>query len=164
MTDTTKGTFALQIKEFAEKASNGFDKVIKTTLLDLSRRVIMRTPVGNPDLWLWKNADGVYVDYIAWKGYPEGYVGGQARANWQSSVGNPAAGVVESVDAKGSATLKKINVSEAPGSVWWLTNNLPYIQRLEYDGWSTQAPEGMVRVTLTELDESIRQAIADLPR
>lgn len=145
-----KGRFGIEIRQFAEKAGAGFDTVIKTTLLDLSNRVIMRTPVGQPSLW--KNPP------------PPGYTGGHARANWQSSIGNPAEGEINAIDPNGAATLNNIRVSEAPGNVWWLTNNLPYIQRLEYDGWSTQASEGMVRVTLAELDASIMQAIADLPK
>jgi hypothetical protein len=35
-------------------------------------------------------------------------------------------------------------VRVAVGDLYYLTNNLPYIERLEY-GWSKQAPGGMVR-------------------
>jgi hypothetical protein len=51
----------------------------------------------------------------------------------------------------------------APGNVWYLTNNLPYIARLEFDSWSTQAREGMVRISLRELDRSIDEQVANLP-
>ena len=36
-------------------------------------------------------------------------------------------------------------------------NNLPYMERLE-NGWSKQAPAGMVRVTLTEFERKLKQA------
>lgn len=34
-------------------------------------------------------------------------------------------------------------------------NDLPYAQRVEY-GWSTQAPEGMMRITIKDLPSLIR--------
>jgi hypothetical protein len=34
------------------------------------------------------------------------------------------------------------------GSVVYLTNNVPYIQKLEYDAHSRQAPNGMVRISV----------------
>jgi hypothetical protein len=145
------GPFNLQISQFAERAGRNARRVIETTLLDLSKRVILRTPVGNPDLW-----HNTVV--------PPGYVGGQARANWQSSIARPATGTLDTEDATGTTTINNVDVSNAPGNVWYLTNNLPYINQLEYDGWSTQAPEGMVRVTIAELDQAIARATAALRR
>jgi len=128
------------------------DKVVRGTLLDLSRRVVQRTPVGNPSLWA--------------SAPPAGYTGGQAKGNWQASIGSPNTGTTATIDKSGSATLASINgkTQSAPGNVWYLANNLPYIGRLEFDAWSTQASEGMVRVSLAELQRSINEQIADLPR
>lgn len=39
-------------------------------------------------------------------------------------------------------------------------NNLPYIERLE-NGWSQQAPTGMVRITLSEFERKLNQAARD---
>jgi hypothetical protein len=41
------------------------------------------------------------------------------------------------------------------GSIFYLTNNLPYGERLEY-GYSKQAPSGMVRITLAEYEKILR--------
>jgi hypothetical protein len=38
--------------------------------------------------------------------------------------------------------------------VVWLSNNLPYANRLE-NGWSKQAPAGMVNLTFAELQAQI---------
>lgn len=49
------------------------------------------------------------------------------------------------------------NVPKAPGSVL-ISNNLPYAQRLE-DGWSDQAPIGMVKVTVAEFQSIVKKAL-----
>jgi hypothetical protein len=39
-----------------------------------------------------------------------------------------------------------------------IANSLPYIRRLEY-GWSQQAPQGMVRITLAKLPKQARDIL-----
>ena len=140
-----------RLRDIERIAGDRMDKVVRGTLLDLSRRVVLRTPVGNPSLWQGPP--------------PPGYTGGQARGNWQASIGSPASGTTEATDRSGTATISGIagDTHQAPGNVWYLTNNLPYIGKLEFDGWSTQAAEGMVRVSLRELDRSIDEQVANLP-
>ena len=42
-------------------------------------------------------------------------------------------------------------------SVVYLTNNLPYAARIEYDGWShTKAPEGMVRKNVIRITQNLK--------
>ncbi|WP_330210091.1 hypothetical protein [Pseudomonas sp. AM4(2022)] len=41
-------------------------------------------------------------------------------------------------------------------------NNLPYGPRLEYEGWSNQAPAGMVQITVTEFQMFINKAVSEL--
>ena len=141
-----------RLRDLERLVGDRMDKVVRGTLLDLSRRVVQRTPVGNPSLWA--------------SAPPAGYTGGQAKGNWQASIGSPNTGTTATIDKSGSATLASINgkTQSAPGNVWYLANNLPYIGRLEFDKWSTQATEGMVRVSLAELQRSINEQIADLPR
>ena len=131
-------------------AGDRMDEVVRGTLLDLSKRIVLRTPVGNPSLWA--------------SAPPAGYTGGQAKGNWQASIGSPETGTTSTIDKSGSATLASINgkTQNAPGNVWYLTNNLPYVSTaLEY-GSSTQAPTGMVRISLRELDQSIDDQISRL--
>ena len=141
-----------RLRDIERIAGDRMDQVVRGTLLDLSRRIVLRTPVGNPSLWQCPP--------------PPGYTGGQARGNWQASIGSPASGTTEATDKSGTATIAGIagKTQQAPGNVWYLANNLKYISRLEFDSWSTQANEGMVRVSLAELQRSINEQIADLPR
>lgn len=79
---------------------------------------------------------------------------GKARANWQVTLGAPAAGVVEKVDPTGEATIAAGNSvlrEMRLGDTMHFTNNLDYIQKLE-EGSSDQAPAGMVAVTLAEVE------------
>lgn len=108
-----------------------FQKVI---VLDLFRRVVLKSPVGNPSLW----ANPLSA--------PPGYVGGKFRANWQITVGAPAQSVIESIAVPSALQIGAIPL----GTTVWLVNNVPYAEKLE-GGWSTQAPAGVVAVSITEV-------------
>ena len=43
-------------------------------------------------------------------------------------------------------------------------NSLPYIRPLEYEGHSKQAPAGMVRVSVTEFQTFVDNAVKALPK
>lgn len=94
----------------------------------------------------------------------KGYVGGRFRGNWMLSVSFPSKatteairGVSETIDA-GSAALDGFE----SGPSIFIMNNLPYALRLE-NGWSSQAPLGMVAVTVVEFEKLAQQAIANVP-
>jgi hypothetical protein len=80
---------------------------------------------------------------------------GRARGNWQVTIGSPKQGHDwERKDKGGSATIDQgrstVNELSSPGTVY-ITNNLPYILALENGRSSTQAPQGMVRLTLDRI-------------
>lgn len=141
-----------RLADIEKIAGDRLDEVVRGTLLDMSSKVIRRTPVGDPSLWQ--------------SPAPPGYAGGTARGNWQATIGQPAAGELARVDETGQATIADLTpmTEAAPGNVYYLTNNVPYISRLEFDAWSSQARAGMVRITLSELDRDIQEQIAQLPR
>lgn len=71
---------------------------------------------------------------------------GRARANWQVEIGGPASGVVEPTDKSGQTAISagtKVIQDYKGGNSINITNNLPYIERLN-EGWSKQAPAGFV--------------------
>jgi len=140
----TRNTFSDDIKKFSEKTGTTLDQVIIDYVVGVSQKVIERTPVGNPSLWQ-SNA-------------PPGYVGGTARANWIPSIGTPDQTEVNSTDENRGSTQVLAIQSQIPGNIYYLTNNVPYIERLEY-GWSTQAPNGMMRRTLREARSILRDAV-----
>ena len=44
-------------------------------------------------------------------------------------------------------TITKVNTLQL-GDTFYFTNNLQYAKRIEFDGWSAKAPQGMVRKNL----------------
>jgi len=161
-------SFSSDIRKAANKMKVGYDELVRASLYDLSAQVMKRTPVGNPDLWVaFDKTSGTYVDYVAYRGYPAGYVGGQARGNWFASINSPKTQPdYNTIDATGAQTLSSIGMvtESAPGNIWYLTNNLPYINRLEFDAWSTQAPKGMVRISLSNFKKAIAKAAREVPK
>ena len=71
----------------------------------------------------------------------------------------PAQGTLARLDASGQIAIGEATqaVLGGQGDVFLLTNNLEYIQGLEY-GRSGQAPQGMVRVTLEQFEQILRAA------
>jgi len=84
---------------------------------------------------------------------------GRARGNWNVTFGNPSTRVSENRDKPGDNTINKgsgkISRVEPFGRIY-ISNNLPYILPLE-NGWSTQAPTGMVSTTVTEIESQFRR-------
>jgi hypothetical protein len=146
------GTFSDSIRKMADEQKQNYRDVANATLLDMSRRVILRTPVD------------------------EGF----ARGGWLPSTGAPQSENRLNTDTSGQeaiAAAQAVIMNEAFGNVFYLTNNLPYIRTLEYGlypnppangtgktqgGYSTQAPQGMVRVTLLEVESIINAQIDDV--
>lgn len=143
--------FALRIREFAEKAKDNMETVVVKTTTDIASRIVERSPVGNPDNWISPP--------------PKGYVGGRFRANWQIGLDAPAAGELDLIDADGEPTKKRLAAEIeriGAGHVVHITNNLPYGPRLEYEGHSSQAPQGMVRITVAEFQSIVDQAAKEV--
>jgi hypothetical protein len=133
-------SFASDLRRFQMKADRESDRQIRAKILSLTAGIIQRTPVDT----------------------------GRARGNWQATIGAPAQGAVERMSKTGSAAISAAMpaIRQAKGNVFYLTNNLPYIAHLEFglytqgpfaterttrDGYSVQAPYGMVRLTIREL-------------
>lgn len=103
------------------------------------------------------------MDYVA----PDGYVGGRFRGNWQATFGAKAVGETGRIDPKSRETLEAgiaviATYNRAIDSIW-ITNNVPYSVPLEY-GHSGQAPDGMVRVTMADVQKCVRDAVQELDR
>lgn len=80
---------------------------------------------------------------------------GRARNNWFASIGAPSSETTEAL------TGNEISINDIPnfviGKKVFFTNNLGYIERLEYDGWSQQAPVGWVRTELIRAKRALRK-------
>jgi hypothetical protein len=138
--------FAANISQFVARANGNVDAVVRKIILDIGTKIVMRSPVGDAELWQSPP--------------PPGYVGGRFRANWQYTFGQPATQPTDAIDPSGSSAISGIqsgvSANKAAG-LHYLSNNLPYAKRLE-EGWSTQAPAGMVGLTLVEFENTVRDA------
>lgn len=142
-------SFADDLARFAKRTNQSIDKVIYAVTFEWFASVVMGSPVGDPSNWK-------YPDRA-----PPGYVGGRFRGNWRASVGSPE---TEAIPLRGQEeTLSEIKstIPAAPGSVVYLANNLPYAARIEYDGWSSQAKRGVVRVNFTRVQGIFRRAVSE---
>ncbi len=124
-------TFALNLAKQIEVAKEQAELVAKKITIELFSRVIEKSPV----------------------------LTGRFRANWNCSIGSPNLSTSESTDHSGSGSISKatstvVSYTLNDQSVF-LTNNLPYAERLE-NGWSKQAPNGMVRLSVMEIQNSVR--------
>lgn len=145
------GSFTLDLQRFAEKCAERADDAVGNIVVRIAAELDKRSPVG--DATYWKNPP------------PAGYIGGHFRANWQLGVGAMPMGEIPGVDRTGEKTQGRIMAEipeQAAGKVYYIANNAPYAQRLEY-GWSRQAPQGLVGLTVTMFQDIVRDAVEALP-
>lgn len=122
MSDELPGyTFELKIANFADKALKRVNLVKRGVAIRLFRAVIMDSPVDT----------------------------GRLRANWIVSLRAPVVKQRSKVDPSGGEAITEVTRVISGSNLLdtiILTNSLPYVKRIEFDGWShTKAPAGMVR-------------------
>lgn len=79
---------------------------------------------------------------------------GRLRGNWQVTINFEPHSRLDIEDKTGGATISKgVAASEEikPFSLVFIVNNLPYAEPIE-SGYSIKAPEGMVAVTVEEIE------------
>lgn len=103
-------------------------------LFEIGYRVISRTPVAS----------------------------GNARSQWNAGLERNDTNTNNAIDPTGQDAVNRLQAVIARiGSTqtrFFFTNALPYAQRLE-NGWSDQAPAGMVQVTLAEFPQIAREKL-----
>ena len=125
--------FELQMKEFENMTAEKSELLFKKVCFDLSNSIIMDSPVDS----------------------------GRLRGNFQPEINSIQNDVLEIDDKSGSATVAKVASQTNNlklGQYFTLTNNLPYILRLEY-GWSkSKSPNGMVGINVMRFQNFVNQA------
>ena len=129
-------SFGQQVKAFNQHAVSNTDKTVRAITFALFREVIRRTPVDT----------------------------GRLKGNWICTVSSPAWGTTTIDDKSGARAIAGVAQNMGGlGSKTFLSNNLPYAHRIEYDGWShTKAPSGMIRVSFARIDQIVRLAAQGL--
>jgi len=84
---------------------------------------------------------------------------GRFRANWNVSYGSIDYRTSNATDAAQAQVQVNKALTLPVGGIVYMANSLPYARRLEYEGWSNQAPSGMVRVSAENFSNMVREAL-----
>ncbi len=124
-------TFSIQLKRYGAKSIDAVDRVRRRVIIELFSAIIRETPVDT----------------------------GRLRSNWQITLRSPATGTlgIRDVSAVIAEAEAAANASKGDDLVI-MRNNLPYAYRIEYEGWSKQAPEGMVRRNIAMFQRIVNRA------
>jgi len=142
-------TFTVDLKKWTNKTNVFVVEIIRESAADLFEEIIHRTPVGDPSLWKSKP--------------PADYIPGNLQSNWQCTLGTPASGMWSFENKSAEATISAMKSVIADANVEngiFLTNLLPYAARIEYGAHSTQAPQGMVRISIAQFQHIFTKAVA----
>lgn len=142
------GTFHADVRRWVQAAKGDVDKVVRKVVLDLGKAIIYRTPIDTGRLvgnWQFGTDE-----------YPT-----TAHPNWSTHE-----------DAVGQLASQTAGITA--GHVHYIVNNMVYAGVVEYGGYpnppkggsgktvggfSTQAPQGMVRVTVLEYQTYLEKAV-----
>lgn len=146
-------SFADDLKKYVEKTKLKAETVVRKTTLELQNSVVQLSPVDT----------------------------GRFRANWMASAGGIDKKTVTVTDKTGELSLGRVEAALGtwqPGTTIYLTNSLPAARSLEYGlygkppgsangpkttgGYSKQAPQGMVRLTVQNFREHVRKAVREV--
>lgn len=127
--------FEADLKKFAQLLDVEVRLVVRRIAFDLFRRIVRRTPVDT----------------------------GRARASWIMTQGSPSTEVLPEGSYSQQGKAQPNIDGYAP---IWISNNLDYIETLEFGlypgegpktsgGFSIQAPQGMVRLSLAEIETQL---------
>ena len=119
-------TFTADLSKYAAKTKSDMGTAKRAIVFNLFKEPIKKTPVDT----------------------------GRAKGNWFVSEGMPSSAINQDIDksqlgAVGPSAQAQLNLISIDFGLDFLTNNLPYIRKLELGG-SRQAPVGMVRTTLRQ--------------
>lgn len=142
-------SFSHDVSKWAVNTKHLRDDVVTLVFKRLGTLIVNRTPIGDRTLWS--------------RPAPADYRPGSLVNNWFAGIGEPGALPRRGHNVNGADSLSQINAisKAAPGKLAYIANPLPYARRVEY-GWSTQAPQGMVRISVAEFQRIVRKAVADV--
>lgn len=125
-------SFNVDLEKFAKATDLELETVVRKVAFDLYKGITQKTPVDT----------------------------GRAKGNWNIGLGTIDSSVNQSATSTpqgqvGFANLPREGAGKRP---IYITNNLPYINKLE-NGSSKQAPTGMVALTMSSIQRSMRNVV-----
>lgn len=129
--------FAADLAKLCAKAGDKAELVVRKVALDMGGTLIDMSPVDT----------------------------GRFKNNWVTSVGYKSVAAVGSAKGGGDGSVYMLKDVVGRWKIGdksiFITNNLPYAQKLEY-GYSKQAPNGMVRITVQRFEEALAKAAREV--
>lgn len=130
------GVFSRTLEQFRDKALEDMNEVFRRVMIEIGSTVIRLSPVDT----------------------------GRFKGNWQFTVDAPATASLDNYDKEGHDTVARL-VADVQhltfGQTAYLVNNLVYSIPLEY-GHSSQAPTGMLRITINGFQQMVEQAVREV--
>ena len=123
-------SFGVKITGLVRKAQADIDLAVRKATFELFNKIVLRSPVDT----------------------------GRFRANWNVSYAQADTSVTLSTNQNRGTKEAAKALTYPTGGVVYLSNGLPYAQRLE-TGWSQQAPIGMVRVSIVEFEKHMSRSL-----
>jgi hypothetical protein len=122
------GDFSLSMDNLLKQVNGNVENVVKKSVFDLTSAIIKDTAVDS----------------------------GRLRANWQVSFNQSIDNEIDTIDKTGNETIAKvstkINNNKVP-LVYWIQNNLPYAEKIEYGGSPQNNRRGMVRINILRFNQ-----------
>jgi len=128
--------FAADLKRLCDAAGDKAELVVRKAALGLGGQMVDRSPVDT----------------------------GRFKSNWMTGIGAMDSSTTTAADRSGQASRTKLQAQIAvwkPGQTIWITNNMPYAYRLE-NGYSKQAPGGMVRLAVQNYAQAVAKAAREV--
>lgn len=119
-------SWSIPVDRLVAQAKGDLEAVVRRATFQTFRSVVLRSPVDT----------------------------GRFRANWNVSFGVPEYGVTLSTNQNRGLTEAAKALRLPVGGVTYISNGLPYGVRLE-NGYSKQAPAGMVRLAAAEFQRFV---------
>ena len=126
-------SFSSDIQRFNKKVVRRFITIKRRAGLALFTNIIMDTPV----------------------------LTGTLRNNWHFNMGTPSDLTLDTFDKSGANTVARLTTGLEQVDAYttfYFTNNLPYLPPIEYDSYSAQAPNGVVRINAARWDRIVQAA------
>ena len=115
---------------------------------------------------LHKTVQVAYSDFIDRLITATPKLSGQLKNNWITTLNGGSGETRFGGSSQGEASYTQAaNVLQTfkLGDTISLRNNLPYANRIEYDGWShTKAPDGMLRITVAQWQQIVTEAVRNV--
>ena len=120
-------SFSADITHFAKKVDHTLDQAARDIKISLFSSVILDTRVDT----------------------------GRARSNWQTTTGSPNYSTTERLDPSGNSSINEAKDTVQGNTVDYMTNNLPYIEKLE-------VMDAMVEKNMIRLNRIVKESVRNV--